>query len=282
MPTRPMTRPIGVAALLTLLALAPIEGASTKADRIGDPAIRVLVFTRAQGFVHGSIDDGVAMIETLGTENGFVVDETDQADVFTAGGLAPYDVVVWLSTTGDVLDAGQQAAFEAYLQAGGGYVGIHAAADCEYDWPWYGILLGDGAWFLSHPQIQTATLQLEAPDHPAAGFTAAETPFEDEWYNFRANPRPAVEVIMTLDESSYNPGSGAMGDDHPIVWAQEIGLGRAFYTGLGHRSETYADLRFRAQILGAIRWAGQPVGTVFADGFATGDTSAWSTTVPTP
>ncbi|MEM7048794.1 MAG: ThuA domain-containing protein [Acidobacteriota bacterium] len=236
----------------------------------------VLVFTRTEGFAHPSIADGVTMIQQIASEEGHSVTVTDQTTVFTPVGLGAFDVVVWLSTTGDVLDAPEQAAFEGFIQSGGGYVGIHAAADCEYGWPWYGELLGNGAWFLSHPAIQTATLELEAPTHPGAGFTAPTTSFEDEWYNFRANPRSVVEVVLTLDEDSYNPGSGAMGDDHPIAWAHDFDGGRAFYTALGHRSETFQDSRFKEQIRGALAWA---AGELFLDGFEAGNTSAWDSTV---
>lgn len=240
----------------------------------GDDPLNVLVFTRTEGFAHPSIADGVAMINEIAMEEGHAIMVTDETDEFTPSALALYDVVVWLSTTGDVLDDVEQDAFEGFMRAGGGYVGIHAAADCEYDWPWYGELLGNGAWFLSHPAIQTAILELENPSHPGAGFTEAFTPFEDEWYNFQANPRPAVDVVLTLDESSYDPGPGAMGADHPIAWAHDFEGGRAFYTALGHRPETFMDDRFKAQVAGAIRWA---VGaTIFADSFETGDTSAWS------
>jgi len=237
--------------------------------------LNILVFTATQGFTHGSISDGVAMIMEISLEGGHAITVTEETEAFTPGSLAAYDVVVWLSTTGDVLDDAEQSAFEGFIQAGGGYVGIHAAADCEYDWPWYGALLGNGAWFLSHPNIQTATLQLEDPAHPGAGFPDPETPFEDEWYNFQANPRDAVNVIMTLDESSYDPGSGAMGEDHPIAWSHEFDGGRVFYTGLGHRSETYQDDRFKEQIRGAIEWSAGFVEEVFADGFESGDLKAW-------
>ena len=243
------------------------------AEVAGEP-LSVLVFIRTEGFAHPSIADGVAMIDDIGIEEGHLITVTAETDAFTPSALALYDVTVWLSTTGDVLDDAEQDAFEGFMHRGGGYVGIHAAADCEYRWPWYGELLGNGAWFLSHPAIQTATLLLEDPDHPGAGFTEPATPLEDEWYNFQANPRPAVDVVMTLDEGSYDPGPGAMGADHPIVWAHDFGGGRAFYTALGHRPETYLDERFKAQVSGAIRWAAGAV--VFADGFESGDTSAWS------
>lgn len=268
--------------LLLLLGVAPVLGEPSASRRgaEGIPSLdRVLVFTRTQGFAHGSISDGVAMIQAIGLAEPFDVDETDQTDVFTPSGLAAYDVVIWLSTTGDVLDETEQAAFEGYIQSGGGYVGIHAAADCEYGWPWYGGLLGNDAWFLSHPSIQTATLELEDATHPGAGFEDPTTAFQDEWYNFQSNPRAAVNVIMTLDEDSYDPGAGAMGEDHPIVWAHEYDGGRAFYTGLGHRAQTYQDARFQDQIRGAIRWAARVDDQRFADDFESGDTSAWSVVV---
>jgi len=218
--------------------------------------ISVLVFTRTEGFSHSSISDGVDMLNEIAATEGYTITETDQTDLFTTEGLDDFDVVVWLSTTGDVLDNDEQDAFEAFIQGGGGYVGIHAAADCEYGWPWYGDLLGGGAWFNSHPSIQEARLVLEDATHPITGTWEAETIFEDEWYNFQNNPRDFVDVIQTLDESSYDPGSGAMGDDHPIAWSHLFDGGRVFYTALGHRSETYEDSRFRDQIRDAIEWTG--------------------------
>ena len=237
----------------------------------GDP-LRILLFTRTEGFRHASIADGVAMIGRIAGDRGWVVDHTEETDAFEPATLALYDAVVWLSTTGDVLDPPQEAAFEDYVSSGGGYVGIHAAADCEYLWPWYGELLGGGAWFRSHPAIQAATLHLESPGHPGAGLFEAETSFTDEWYNFRANPRPAVEVIMTIDEDSYDPGKG-MGEDHPIVWAHQLDAGRAFYTVLGHLPATYGDIRFEEQIRRAILWSAGVL--IFEDGFESGGVSAW-------
>lgn len=254
--------------LLALAALFP------RAYVLSAAPLHVLVFTRAEGFVHASIADGVAMLEEIALEEGFALDVTAETDAFTPATLALYDVVVWLSTTGDVLDPPEEAAFEGFIEAGGGYVGIHAAADCEYGWPWYGDLLGNGAWFASHPPIQPATLVLEDPAHPGAGSFGTVTTFTDEWYNFRANPRSVADVVMTLDESSYDPGAGAMGEDHPVVWAHDFDGGRAFYTVLGHRSATYQDARFKDQIRGAILWAAES--PLFADGFESGDLGGWS------
>jgi type 1 glutamine amidotransferase len=154
-------------------------------------------------------------------------------------------------TTGDVLDDDQQAAFEAWIAAGGGYMGVHSAADTEYGWPFYGALMG--AYFKQHPAIQMANVNIEVADHPAmAGLTSPWTR-TDEWYDFQTNPRGAVTVLATLDESSYT--GGTMGPDHPIVWAHDTsGGGRALYTEMGHTQASYSDPAFRQHLTGALRW----------------------------
>ncbi|WP_410642284.1 ThuA domain-containing protein [Amycolatopsis sp. lyj-346] len=209
--------------------------------------MQVLVFSKTAGYRHDSIPAGIEAIRELGSVHGFDVTATEEAPVFTAGCAA----VVFLSTSGAVLDAAQRAAFESYVEGGGGYVGIHAAADTEYDWPWYGQLVG--AWFKTHPAIQQARFVTEDATHPATAHLPPVWTRTDELYDFRANPRGRVHVLQSLDESSYT--GGGMGADHPITWCHPQGRGRAFYTGLGHTSESYADPAFRALILGAIRYA---------------------------
>jgi type 1 glutamine amidotransferase len=216
----------------------------------GDALTSVLVFTRTTGFRHASIPDGVAAIQRLGAEHGFAVTATEDPGAFTADGLAPHQAVVWLSTTGDVLDAAQQAAFQRYVEGGGGFVGIHAAADTEYDWPWYGELVG--AWFRRHPAVQEATVRVEDRAHPSTGHLSDPWVRSDEWYDFRGNPRPAVRVLLSLDEASYTGGS--MGD-HPITWCHDVGAGRSWYTGVGHTEESFADPDVTRLLLGGIRWA---------------------------
>jgi glucose/arabinose dehydrogenase/PKD repeat protein/type 1 glutamine amidotransferase len=216
-----------------------------------DPDYQVLVFSKTAGFRHDSIPAGIQAIRELGAANGFGVTATEDASVFTAAELAKYRAVVFLSTTGDVLDAAQQAAFESYVEGGGGYLGIHAAADTEYDWPWYGQLVG--AYFKSHPAIQAANFVTEDATHPATAHLPAVWNRTDELYNYRTNPRGSVHVLQTLDESSYT--GGEMGADHPITWYHPQGSGRAFYTGLGHTIESYADSAFRTELLGGIRYA---------------------------
>jgi len=215
---------------------------------------RVLVFSKTSGFRHDSIPSGIGLIHSLGASHGFAVDSTEDASRFTRKALAGYRVVIFLNTTGDVLSSRQQAALEAYVRNGGGWVGVHSAADTEYDWPFYGTLLGGGAWFLGHPPIQTARLEVERATHASTRHYPAAFSFTDEWYNFRRNPRGAVQTLLTIDESTYDPGPGAMGD-HPIAWFHFVGKGRSWYTNLGHRSETYDDPSFMSHLLGGIRWA---------------------------
>jgi type 1 glutamine amidotransferase len=234
------------------LGLAAVTFAGTAPARA---ETRILLFTKAAGFQHASITDGVTMISELAAEEGLQLVVTDDAGDFSAANLATYQAVISLSTTGDLFTGAQQAAFRAFIQGGGGWVGIHAAADAEYSWPWYGDLLGNDAWFDSHPPIQEASLSVEDYSHPGSGTFPPVATFLEEWYNFRVNPRPVVEVILTVDEASYDPGDGAMGDDHPIAWWHEFDGGRAFYTALGHRPETYQNTFFREQIRGAMLWA---------------------------
>ncbi|MDO3384904.1 ThuA domain-containing protein [Gilvimarinus sp. SDUM040013] len=215
---------------------------------------RILVFSKTAGFRHSSIEVGQQMLESIAQANDWTVDITEDATDFRLDNLNHYNTVVWLSTTGDVLNSAQQQAFEEYIEHGGGYLGIHAAADTEYSWPWYGDLVG--AYFHSHPQNQTATVHVENAQHPASQHLGDIWQHYDEWYNYRNNPREGVEVVLSLDETSYDPGEGAMGD-HPIAWYHTVGLGRAFYTGLGHTEQAYADADFQNHILGALRWAGR-------------------------
>ncbi|MFB4285974.1 ThuA domain-containing protein, partial [Nonomuraea sp. MTCD27] len=245
-----------------------------------DPAYQVLVFSKTAGFRHDSIPAGLQAIRDLGAAGGFTVTATEDATAFTSANLAGYEAVVFLNTTGDVLDDTQQTAFQSYIDQGGGYVGVHAAADTEYDWPYYGELAG--AYFKNHPAIQQATVRNQDRAHPATAHLGPTWSRTDEWYNYRTNPRPAVRVLQTLDEASYSGGD--MGD-HPITWCHPQGRGRAFYTGLGHTAESYTDPAFRTQLLGGIRYA---AGTAKADcrpenGYTTlynGSTTGWSQAGP--
>ena|SRR5690349_703798 len=241
----PRRASVQVAAAL-VFALFGASAASAPA-----PAPRVLVFTKTTGFRHSSIPVAIQAVRDLGAKNGFDVDATEDGDDFIDANLQRYAAVVFLLTTGDVLNDAQQAAFERYIRAGHGWVGVHSAADTEYDWPWYGSLLG--AYFLDHPAIQQATVLVADPRDQATASLPARWTRTDEWYNFRSNPRGAVHVAATLDESSYS--GGEMGGDHPFVWWHEFDGGRAWYVAGGHTEESYAEPQFLALLLGGIRYA---------------------------
>jgi len=213
---------------------------------------RVLVFSRTTSFRHGSIPAGTEAIRDLGRLNGFQVDATEDPARFTAEALSEYDAVVFLNSTGDVLDEDQQAVFEGYLAAGGGFIGVHAATDCEYEWPWYGDLVG--AYFASHPAIQEARIEIRDRSHPSTRHLPEAWLRTDEWYDFREPLDPGVNVLLALDESSYE--GGQMGE-HPIAWYHEYGGGRAFYTGFGHTDETFQEPLFLEHLLGGIAWAAE-------------------------
>jgi type 1 glutamine amidotransferase len=210
----------------------------------------VLVFHKTAGFRHDSIEAGIQALTEIAEAEGREVTATDDASVFTAEGLKPYDVVVFLNTTGDVLDDGQQGVMEEFIQEGKGFVGIHSAADTEYDWQWYGGLVG--AYFENHPEPQSAAVELMSSHPVVEGMTGQFERF-DEWYNFRTRPGPEVTVLATLDESSYE--GGEMGQSHPIVWAGEYDGGRRVYIGFGHTSETFAEQLVRTLLGTAIEWA---------------------------
>ncbi|MYZ11174.1 DUF1080 domain-containing protein [Streptomyces sp. SID2999] len=242
------TRLLTTTALGAALLLGCVTGpAAAKPTETG----RLLVFSKTAGFRHDSIPDGIAAVRQLGATDGLTVDATEDATAFTTRNLRRYDAVVFLSTTGDVLNPAQQRAFESYIRQGGGYAGVHAAADTEYDWPFYGGLAG--AWFDSHPAIQPATVVVEDHAHPSTAALPARWERTDEWYNYRSNPRANAHVLASLDESSY--AGGTMDGDHPIAWCQTYQGGRAFYTGGGHTRESFADPAFRAHLLGGLRWA---------------------------
>jgi cytochrome c len=233
--------------LALLLAFLLVPAAARAQDQ------RVLVFSKTAGFRHSSIGVGLAAIRKLGTENGFAVDATEDAAAFTAKNLARYRAVVFLNTTGDVLDPTQQDNFERFIQAGGGYVGVHAATDTEYDWPWYGRLAG--AWFNGHPgnpNVRKATFRVIDASNPSTQGLPARWEREDEFYNFKSID-PTIHVLVDIDEKSYEGGTN--GDHHPMSWYHDFDGGRAWYTNMGHTEATYSDPLFLKHLLGGLRYA---------------------------
>jgi len=212
---------------------------------------RVLVFAKTAAVHHESIPVALAAVQELGKENGIDMDTTRDASQFNEDNLARYGAVMFLITTGDVLDYRQEAAFERYIQAGGGYVGVHSASDTEYDWGWYGRLVG--GYFANHPAQQEARYVIKDNQHPSTDFFADTvwTRF-DEIYNFRSY-KPGLHTVIAVDERSYKGGTN--GSDHPISWYHDYDGGRAFYTAMGHVKETYQDPIFLNHLLGAIQYA---------------------------
>ncbi|KKD06044.1 ThuA domain-containing protein [Streptomyces sp. WM6386] len=210
-------------------------------------APRLLVYTRTTAYRHDSIPAAIAAVHALG---GFEVDASEDPTALESA-LERYAAIVFLSTSGEVLTPTGRERLTSYVESGGGFVGVHAAACTEYDWPYYGELLG--ARFDRHPEYQPGKAVVEDREHPATRHLPVVWDFTDEWYDFRANPRGTVRVLARADESSYD--GGGMGADHPLVWCREQGAGRVFYTAFGHAAEAYEDPDFRAHLLGGIRWA---------------------------
>lgn len=211
---------------------------------------KVLVFSLTKAYHHASIPAGIAAIQQLGLANHFEVDTTTDAALFTARNLRKYGAVIFMSTTGDVLNETQQEAFVQYIHSGGGYVGVHAASDTEFDWPWYNRLVG--AYFKSHPKQQEAVLTIVDSTHASTRHLPHNWKRKDEWYNFK-DIQPNLHILITIDEKSYTGGENR--ENHPMAWYHAFEGGRAFYTALGHTNESYADPLFLQHLLGGIRYA---------------------------
>jgi uncharacterized protein len=211
---------------------------------------RLLVYSRTTGYRHDSIAAGIRALRLLGEQAGCAVDATEDPAAFTPAGLSRYAALIFLSTSGDVLDDAGRDALEGYMAAGGAWLGIHGATTTEYGWPYFGGLAG--ARFDKHPAEQTATITVEDPGHPATSHLPGTWTWHDEWYNFQANPRPQVNVLLTVDEATYD--GGTMGADHPVAWCHEYGGGRCFYTALGHAASAYTEPAFVRHLVGAVQW----------------------------
>ena len=232
---------------------------------------RALVFSKTAAFRHDSIPQGIAAVQSLGNQYGFQVDATEDASLFRDDVLSHYDVVIWMSTTGDVLTDTQQAAFERFIKAGGGYAGVHSSTDTEYTWPWYGQLVG--AYFRNHPAgTPTATVVREDKTDPSTSFLQDRWQRTDEWYNFQSPVNPVVNgggvdyspratsgthVLLTMDESTYaeDDGTDTADDDHPISWCRKFDGGRMWYTGMGHTQASFSEADFLKHMLAGIEIA---------------------------
>lgn len=211
---------------------------------------RILVFDKTEGYRHkDAIAAGQKAFFQLGREHHVVVDTTGDASFFNDDNLRQYNAVVLLNISGAVFNAEQRIGLRRYVQAGGGVLAIHAAADAERDWPWYGRLIG--AYFDSHPPVQKGLFAKTAENHPASAFLPDTFSRTDEFYNFQ-QVSPDIKVLVTLDESSYTGGN--MGSLHPAVWYQELEGGRSFYTSWGHSKENWDEPFYLRQIWEGLNW----------------------------
>lgn len=289
------TQPPTFAALLTLRGMADQPGFPpldrldaalravpvTDADRSarcaryddGEPALsvppgapRLLVFEKINGFSHGpAVPAARAALQAMAQRLGWSVTVTDHGGVMSPDSLRRFDVVVFNNVSGDVLTLSQRAAFRAFVEGGGGFVGFHGSGgDGHSFWDWYVDTLV-GARFKGHPmhpQFQDGRIVVEDRGHPVVAGLGAGWTMSDEWYSFKNNPRASgARVLATLDERSYQPGDLAMGSDHPIAWTRCVGRGRSFYSAIGHRPEAYAQPQHVRLLEQAVVWAARPGST---------------------
>ncbi len=217
---------------------------------------RVLVFSKTKGWRHDSIPAGLAALHKMATDNFFTVVATEDAEYFTDAQLSTFNTIVFLNTSLDVLDDDQQISMERFIQAGGGFVGIHSAADTEWegDWYWYRKLVG--AVFKNHPNqpsnVQTAKIEVKDALFLAGDAIPSSFEIADEWYNY-IDFYEFNNVLLTVDENSYH--GGEQGPYHPIAWWHEFDGGRSFYTGLGHSAETFSNPYFLTVLLRGLKYA---------------------------
>ena len=231
-------------ALLLLVLFTTFLFASKKKEAA------VLIFSKTNGYRHQSIPVGIEAIKKMGLENKFIVDATEDSLAFTDNNLAKYNAIIFLNPTMNVLGEEQQKAMENYIRKGGGFVGIHAATDCEYNWPWYVKMVG--ASFLSHPAQQVAKINVVDKNNKFTKHLPNPWERKDEWYNFKSM-NPDVKVLLKIDETSYTGGKN--GDNHPMAWYHEYDGGRAFYTALGHTNESYSEPAFLKHLLAGVKYA---------------------------
>ena len=235
-------------------------------DSDGKPM--VLLFNKTNSFRHfEAIDAAQATFEDFAESEGWTLFVTENSAINNAEHLAKFDLIVWNNVTGDVLNADQQEAFKTYLEGGGQFLGIHGTGGSrEYSWDWYPRKL-IGTQFVSHPNIphiQDAELTVEDQSHPATAHLPETWVQNDEWYTFADSPRDRVNVLVSIDEESYNPSTWMFGrdlamGDHPMIWHHDLGEGRVFYSALGHEAKSYSDKDYRQLLLNAAKWLMTPV-----------------------
>ena len=215
-----------------------------------DKGRRVLIFSKTEGYRHtASIEEGQKAILKMAADNGFMADTSENPEMFNDDSLKHYRAVIFLNISGSVFNNEQRVSLKRFVQAGGGVLSIHASADAERDWPWFGRLIG--AYYDSHPPVQKGKLITVDKNHPASSFMPDSVYRTDEFYNFQ-QVSPDIKVLVNLDEKSYTGGS--MGSSHPSVWYQEFEGGRSFYTSWGHTKESWREPLFLQQVRNGLQW----------------------------
>lgn len=244
-----------ISRVLTILFMVVAGTSSVQAEQFS-----VFLFTKTDGWHHKSINAAVTAMETLSEKHHFSIDWHEDASRINPENLAQYDVIMFMLTTGDILNDEQKRAMEQFVKSGKGFVGVHSASDTEYQWDWYTRMVGRS--FHIHPLIQTAELSVMSREFPGLERMPDRFLWTDEWYEFGEEKIDTLNYILSVDESTFDPvakwddksGKG-MGEFHPVAWYHEYDGGRAFYTALGHMGSTYSDTLFMEHIYGGLYWA---------------------------
>ncbi|RBP51670.1 ThuA domain-containing protein [Arenicella xantha] len=222
---------------------------------------KALLFTKTAGWHHESLLEGVTAVRELADKHHFEVEWHEDSTRINDENLAQFQVIIFLSTTGNILNDEQRASMEKFIQSGKGFVGIHSASDTEYNWDWYGKLIGRR--FKIHPLVQSAEVSIVDREFYGLELFSDTFLWTDEWYDFEPETVPNLNYLLTVDERSYdthsdwgdNKTGNGMGQFHPLAWYHQFDGGRSFYTALGHLPAAYLDKRFQEHLYGGIYWA---------------------------
>lgn len=216
-----------------------------------EQAILVFSKTNKDVYRHPSIEAGKEAFASLAEREGWGIYVTENGAVFSDENLENFDAIIFLSTAGNILSIGQKKAIESFVEDGGGLVGIHAATETEPHWNWYKKAVG--ATYAGHVAPQAAKIEILETD--ATKGLPKIWELEDEWWSFHLTDGVTLEVLGSLDESSYDVGDKHMNGQHPIIWRRNVEQGRVFYTGLGHSEEVFANPVFQQHLINAVSWA---------------------------
>lgn len=220
----------------------------------------ILVYSKTNGYRHASIPTAIKTIQKMAGKNNWDVTATEDSTFFTPNNLEAFDLIVFVSPTGDILNRDQEKAVEQFVEGGKSLLTIHAGTDAEFDWPWY--MNAIGAKFLGHPPTQKAQVIIEDRNNPSTKcFPDSVWEAEDEWYSFTTNPRDKVHVLISIDENSYDvddnrwfAGAKQRMGDHPLVWYKMVGKGLVYQSAFGHTDAMYSNPVYICHLKGAIKW----------------------------